>query len=224
MSPVDERLCAWCKVNPVKGRQIFCHQSCRQTAFRLRQRGDPMIAAAMGDQVFGYADPPYVKLSRKFYGSRANYAGEVDHPALIAQMMREVRRGKWAGWSLSCSTKSLRYLLPLCPESTRVCTWTKPIGVPGTTYGIHSASEQVLVFGGRKRRPGVRDWISAQPARGGGDLPGRKPIAFCRWLFDLMGMLPGDDIVDLFPGSGVVGRSWEEISSYPSRLEPRRSA
>lgn len=215
-SRVDERLCSWCRINPVQGRKVFCSQLCRQTAFRLRQRGEPLITAARGDLVFGYADPPYLKLSKKFYQHRANYQGEVDHARLIAQMTDLVRKGKWAGWALSASRKSLRQLLPLVPEATDVCAWTKPIGVPSTTYGRHSTWEPVLVFGGRKRRPGVRDWLSAQPARGGGDLPGRKPIAFCSWLFDLLGMLPGDDIVDLFPGSGVVGRSWEEISRYGS--------
>jgi hypothetical protein len=33
---------------------------------------------------------------------------------------------------------------------------------------------------------------------------------FCFWLFDLMGMKPGDDLVDLFPGTGGVMRAWEK--------------
>jgi hypothetical protein len=37
---------------------------------------------------------------------------------------------------------------------------------------------------------------------------GAKPAAFCWWLFDLLGALPGDDLVDLFPGSGGVARAW----------------
>lgn len=37
----------------------------------------------------------------------------------------------------------------------------------------------------------------------------RKPIAFCAWLFDCLGMVPGDHLVDLFPGTGIVTRSWE---------------
>lgn len=82
------------------------------------------------------------------------------------------------------------------------------------------------VVGGRQRPPGVRDFLSAQPARGGGELPGRKPIAFCAWLFDLLGMLPGDTLIDRFPGSGIVGRAWQELatSGAPSRLEGRHFA
>jgi predicted methyltransferase len=51
------------------------------------------------------------------------------------------------------------------------------------------------------------------PARGEGTLPGRKPIAFCAWLFDLLGMRPGDILIDLFPGTGIVTRAWAEVSS-----------
>ena len=55
------------------------------------------------------------------------------------------------------------------------------------------------------------------PARGGGDLIGRKPLAFCAWLFEAMGMLPGDELVDLFPGTGIVGRAWAELSRSAER-------
>ena len=77
----------------------------------------------------------------------------------------------------------------------------------------------MLFFGGRKCKPGVRDWLSAQPARlGRSRLIGRKPLAFCAWLFDLLGMLPGDELLDLFPGSGGVGRAWHEVSSRGASL------
>jgi len=50
---------------------------------------------------------------------------------------------------------------------------------------------------------------------GGSELPGRKPIAFCAWLFDLLGMIRSDDFDDLFPGTGQVGRAWREVSTAP---------
>jgi hypothetical protein len=49
---------------------------------------------------------------------------------------------------------------------------------------------------------------------------GAKPAAFCWWLFDLLGALPGDELVDLFPGSGGVGRAWR---LYTSAGESRRN-
>lgn len=88
----------------------------------------------------------------------------------------------------------------------------KPIGASGDTFGIHNAWEPLIVVPGRALRPGKRDWLSAQPARkGGSDLIGRKPEAFCVWMFELLGMLPGDQLDDLFPGSGIVTRAWAEI-------------
>jgi hypothetical protein len=93
-----------------------------------------------------------------------------------------------------------------------VCAWLKPIGACTLTHGLHNCWEPLIVVGGRQRRPGVRDWTVAQPARGGGSLPGRKPIAFCAWLFDCLGMQLGDELVDLFPGTGIVS-AWSELSA-----------
>jgi hypothetical protein len=46
---------------------------------------------------------------------------------------------------------------------------------------------------------------------------GAKPAAFCWWLFDLLGALPGDDLVDLFPGSGGVARAWGLYNTCQTR-------
>lgn len=67
--------------------------------------------------------------------------------------------------------------------------------------------------GGRQRPPGVRDFLSAQPARGAGTLPGRKPLSFAAWLFGCLGMQPGDTLDDLYPGTGVISRAWASLSS-----------
>ncbi len=162
--------------------------------------------------VFAYADPPYPGRARKYYGKEASYGGEVDHRELIASLTA----AGYAGWALSTAADALRAVLPLCPPEARVCAWVKPIGAAPRTYGLHNTWEPLIVVPGRRLRPGRRDWLSAQPARGGGALPGRKPIAFCAWLFDSLGMLPGDELVDLFPGTGVVGRAWAEASGYAS--------
>ena len=36
-------------------------------------------------------------------------------------------------------------------------------------------------------------------------LTGAKPEAFCRWVLDLLGYTEGDEMVDMFPGTGVMG-------------------
>jgi hypothetical protein len=161
-----------------------------------------------------YADPPYPGLSSKYYRDEPTYAGEVDHAALIHVLSRP---GLYDGWALSTSAKALRDVLPLCPPEARVCAWVKPIGACSRTFGLHNTWEPLIVVPGRSLRPGKRDWLCAQPARFEGTLAGRKPQAFCAWLFDLLGLLPGDDLEDMFPGTGMVGRAWRYLSSAAAR-------
>ena len=203
--------CAWCGgPRGVRGR--FCGRKCRQSAFRVRKRRCSRDDAPVttSPATFAYADPPYPGLSSKYYRHEPTFAGEVDHAALVSSLQGR----RYAGWALSTSSEALRHVLPLCPAGARVCSWVKPIGVPPATFGLHSTWEPLIVVGGRQRRPGVRDWLRAQPARNGGILPGRKPLAFCAWLFDCLGMQAGDELDDLFPGTGVVGRAWRELSSF----------
>jgi hypothetical protein len=139
-----------------------------------------------------YADPPYPGKA-DIYKDQPDYKGEVDHVELIASLV-----DRFDGWALSTSAESLRSILPLCPPEAHVCPWVKPIVMPG-----------------RELRPGFRDWLAAQPARHGGDLPGRKPIAFCVFLFRCLGLCSGDTLVDIYPGSGIVSKTWNEVSSAP---------
>lgn len=210
--PAGPTLCRWCRqgLEPTTTRREFCGRKCRQTAWRLRQRSvttPPSLTAAR----FAYADPPYVGLSAKYYRRESTFAGEVDHGVLVSRLEERRKAGELLGWALSASARSLATLLPMCPPGVRVCAWVKPHGASPTTNGIHNVWEAVIVAGGRQRPPGVPDSLVALPARGGGTLPGRKPIAFCAWLFRLLGMTPGDELDDLFPGSGVVARAWWEL-------------
>lgn len=157
---------------------------------------------------FAYADPPYPGTSAKYYRREKTFKGEVDHASLIDRLTT----GNFNGWALSTSARALRQLLPLCPPEIRVCAWVKPGGAPPQTYGLHNVWEAVLVLQGRRLQPGRRDALYVHPARFGGELPGRKPLKFCAWLFDALGMLPGDELVDFFPGTGIVTRAWSEIS------------
>jgi hypothetical protein len=47
----------------------------------------------------------------------------------------------------------------------------------------------------------VRDWFIGVPTRMKG-LPGAKSNAFNDWILDLLNYKDGDEIVDLFPGTG----------------------
>ena len=232
-SPVDERrICAFCDelLTTTEARARFCGQRCRQSAFRLRRRR-VTETKGRGALRFAYADPPYPGTAAKYYRREATFAGEVDHRALVSSLLH----GGYAGWALSTSAKALGDVLPLCPTGARVCAWVKPHHPSVRTYGLHNCWEPLIVVGGRAQRPGKRDWLQALPARGLGVLPGRKPLAFCAWLFECLGMLPGDELVDLYPGTGIVTRAWAELSrgtaaggvwipDAPSRVLERRSA
>jgi hypothetical protein len=214
VAAVPERQCLWCRgpleqtpaIGPVgqwDGKR-WCSKRCRQTAWRARKLA---VVEDLGDtpKRLGYADPPYPGLSRKYYQHQPTYAGEVDHVALLSRMET------FDGWALSTSAKALRDLLPLCPPEARVACWVKPNGAAPATRGLHNLWEPVIVMPARRRRPGIRDYLYAKPARGGGSLPGRKPLAFCLWLFSLLGASPVDELDDLFPGSGVVGNAWRQF-------------
>lgn len=209
----NSRPCEWCRAQPAPKRGRFCSRKCRQSAFRLRRRRTTDEVNAQPGR-FKYADPPYPGLAKRYYGNEPDYQGEVDHPALIASL----EASDCTGWALSTSMDALTDILPLCPRGvTRVCAWVKPIGVPEATRGPHNTWEPLIVVRGRRLPPGVRDWLRAQPARGdagmGRAVMGRKPLAFCAWLFDLLGMMPGDELDDLFPGTGIVSKAWASLGA-----------
>ena len=155
---------------------------------------------------FAYADPPYLGQAKKHYGS-----SEVDHPALIQSLTQN-----YDGWALSCSSPSLRYLLPICPDGVRVMAWVKPFAIFKPNVNPAYAWEPVLLWGGRRRtreQKTVRDWVSANITLRKG-LVGVKPQAFIFWLFEVLGMQPEDEFSDLFPGSGAVTAAWLEWKSW----------
>lgn len=211
MSELASRRCAFCEDPILRWRPgtRFCSTKCRQASFRLSRYGVGRAASSGASLRYAYADPPYPGTAARYYKDRPEYAGEVDHHELIARLSARYASGELDGFALSTSEKALQWILPLMPKGTRTCPWVKAIGVPPATYGPHNTWEPLLVVGGRKRQ-GVRqrDWLCAHPARGGGDLPGRKPLRFWAFLFAQLGMLPGDTFEDLYPGTGTGSRAW----------------
>lgn len=136
------------------------------------------------------------------------------HADLISQLVRDYPDG----WAMSLSSASLRTLLPLCPEDSRIAAWVKPFAAFRPNVTPAYAWEPIIFRGGRKKTRDEwhgRDWISAMPPvfQGGRGVPGMKPDAFCFWLFeDVFGFKAEDELSDLFPGSGAVTRaldSWK---------------
>ena len=150
---------------------------------------------------FAYADPPYYKHGKRLYGKLHNDSAVWDnkqsHLDLIARLYAEYPDG----FALSCSPTDLAWILPAYPK-LRVCVWVKTFHQI-LAITVQYSWEPVLLHGGRKdykRKPMVRDWLScARSMRKG--LVGAKPLAFNLWILDLLNYQPGDELVDLFPGT-----------------------
>lgn len=164
---------------------------------------------------FAYADPPYIGQAKRHYGSGGTSrrkiavdpnAAEVNHQELLDRLCDEYPDG----WALSCSSTTLRPILGMCDAVVRVGAWVKPFAVykPGVNPGY--CWEPVIFCGGRKLgrgTPTVRDWIS-EPVRLVGFI-GAKPEPVCFWIFQMLGADQGDELDDLYPGSGAVSRAWD---------------
>lgn len=164
----------------------------------------------------GYADPPYIGQAKKHYGDQPSFAGEVDHAQLLERLNREFPDG----WALSCKSDAteLAWLIQQAEKAggkVRLGVWVKPFASFKPNVNPGYCFEPVLFMGGRKRgrgKPTLRDFVSANITLGRG-LPGAKPDDFSRWVFEFLGMEPGDQLVDLFPGTGAVGNLWVELGT-----------
>ncbi len=175
-----------------------------------------------------YADPPYPGRAGYYPEDR-----EVDHESLIAELVASYPDG----WALSTSAAALRDVLPMCPASTRVCVWRRRVR-NGRARRALSAWEPLLVTGGRPlatdEAQQLVDEVETDDVvvdevldyRGRydsfpGALIGMKPPEFSVWMFRLLGARAGDELVDVYPGSGAVGRAW---ALYASRVDPAGTA
>lgn len=148
-----------------------------------------------------YADPPYLGQSRHYLKSHPKariWDNPETHRALIGKRVSEYP----GGWAMSCSSPSLRVLLPLCPPDIRIGTWVKPFHIfkkgvrpayawePVIYTGGRNANHSAPAKGGKATTP--RDWVSANITLRTA-LTGAKPEAFRLWLFDLLNLRPGDE-------------------------------
>ena len=49
-------------------------------------------------------------------------------------------------------------------------------------------------------------------------LVGAKPPGFCMWLFSILNLQLGDELVDLFPGTRAVSTAWHKYASEQTEL------
>lgn len=166
-----------------------------------------------------YADPPYLGQGAKHYRNEhpdaAAWDTEAEHRGLINLLVNT-----YDGWALSASSPSLHVLLPMCPPEARIAAWVKPFAAFKVGVNPAYAWEPVIFVPAPRKhdrsRPTTRDWFSHSITLKKG-LTGAKPEAFCRWIFDLLRAEPEDTLVDLFPGTGIVGRTWDEWQAAPRK-------
>jgi len=161
---------------------------------------------------FAYADPPYYKQGKRLYGKlheeAAHWDAKENQRALIQRLKDEFPDG----WAMSCNPADLSWLL-VGHDDIRICAWTKTFHqIRGTS--VQYAWEPVLLFKGRyikAQKPMVRDWLSCPIAMKKG-LVGAKPDKFNDWILQLLGFQKGDELVDLFPGTGGMGEAVARIN------------
>jgi hypothetical protein len=184
---------------------------------------------------FAYADPPYPGKAH-LYPERT----EVDHAELVERLERDYPDG----WALSTSAAALGAVLRLCPPEARVCIWRRRVRFVRSTRALNAWEPLIVVRGRPLAADAVQDLLDVLEAellvddpreldslldyRGRYDslpdaLVGMKPPEFSAWLFRQLGARPGDELADLFPGSGAIGRAWAvyaspEYSTDASRL------
>jgi len=155
-----------------------------------------------------YADPPYPNCAHLYKG-QPEYVGEIDHEKLAKKLLTE-----YDGFILHTSSTALRFILPMFPDpEIRIMSWVKPFATFKRNVSVAYAWEPVLVRSARKpkvsHRIVMRDWVSQSITLKKG-LVGAKPPVVCEWAFEMLGALPIDYFDDLYPGTGIVKKTWDQ--------------
>lgn len=178
---------------------------------------------------FAYADPPYLGCCG-LYGhvhEGPDINGCWDDEDTHWRLVGHLNINYPDGWAMSATSGSLRQLLPLCPPDVRVSPWCKTFSAFKKGVRPAYAWEPVIWRGGRNPANGYphapppkggkqntpKDFHETWSQEGGLFAPitlrkgftGAKPPEFCRWILDLLNYQPGDEMDDLFPGTGVMG-------------------
>lgn len=166
---------------------------------------------------FAYADPPYLgccKLYDHHHPDGLCWDDPETHRLLIKRLVTEFPDG----WALSLNSTGLQQILPMCPAGVRVGAWVKTFCAFKKGVRPAYAWEPVIFTGGRNPSAG---YSHPPPLKGGEQttpkdfiaesitlkkgLTGAKPEKFCRWVADLLGYAEGDEMADLYPGTGIMG-------------------
>ena len=175
-----------------------------------------------------YADPPYLGCCGLYDHHHGDPYGCWDNADTHRQLIDWLVSEFPDGWALSATSSSLRTLLPMCPPDVRVGSWCKTFSAFKKGVRPAYAWEPVIFWRGRNPNAGhphappekggkqntPKDFFETWDQAGGilspitlkKGLTGAKPEAVCSWVLDLLNVQPGDEVVDIFPGTGVMSR------------------
>lgn len=170
------------------------------------------------------ADPPYLGRADRWYGAGRGSGRVITSggrpgrkPDFHADAARWDRldshrllmvdlNADYDGWAIAGTADSGAKLMQYAPDGVRMAVWVRSNAMPAGARVINTYETVVFqVPASRRNRvkgQSVRDALIA-PHRVGGFL-GSKPQEWTDWVLSLMGYEPGDEVVDLFPGSGAV--------------------
>ena len=226
----DPRKCDWCdEPIPEDARRDaeVCGVVCRKRRWRFRRAvlsrstRDVSPVDAGRPRRFAYADPPYPGKHNYYVERRA-----VDHRELVRRLEADFPDG----WALSTSAEALPHVLCLCRSPVRVAVWRRRVRVTRSSRPL-SGWEPLILAGGRpldtSRAQQLVDDLDTGDLvaddvldyRGRydsfpGALTGMKPPEFAAWMFAQLGARAGDELVDLYPGSGAIGRAWSLYTAW----------
>jgi hypothetical protein len=171
------------------------------------------------------ADPPYLGRAVRWYGAggigytagqgQADNHPEAhiwDNPETHKQLARDLLEN-YDGFAIAMSVHSLSTYLDVIEtedrNGIRVCVWHKNSALPSANR-VQNNWEPVIVKIPQNRRAhksglSTKDVFTCAPLRSG--FVGSKPPEWTRWVLDLLGYKDGDEVIDLFEGSGAVSRA-----------------
>jgi hypothetical protein len=180
------------------------------------------------------ADPPYLGRAERWYGvsgcGEGHGLGKADEhleaylwdlPETHIQLVTDLEKN-YDGYAIALTVHSLSTYLSVIDTDSRngirVMAWVKPIAVPSGNR-IATTWEPVIVKVPKERRghgkgKTMKDNLIANPIQNG--FIGAKPEAWTEWVLNAMGYQDGDEIVDLFNGSGAVK---DAIANIPYKLD-----
>jgi hypothetical protein len=80
----------------------------------------------------------------------------------------------------------------------------------GLAFSAKTSSDMSPGSGGVAGNPRVCQRAAARSSPGA--MVGMKPPRFAVWMFGQLGALAGDELVDLYPGSGAITETWRRYA------------